>query len=370
MSVVNVLRSATRAAALKIETLLDNIASRLFQRNRHNWPIALQTYRSYGTNRRLRFHCRALRDYGSRKPGLEDGLFENVMASYRAFQTDEIAGVRVQVSGGTQGGEPAVLETDEEGYVQGFFHGEFHEKHQDLSVRYRIASAPFGRPSEKTFEARCFIPSPEAKFGVISDIDDTVLHTEVTNQLRMLYWSLAHNALTRIPISGAAALYQELGRVPGVSDASNPFFYVSSSPWNLYSMLEAFLDAAGFPEGPLLLRDFGLDKTGFTFSQHMHKRDKAADILRTYPRLPFILLGDSGQQDVEIYSQLYREFPDRILRIYIRTVGEIDSAARAETVEKLTAEKIPLLFVDNSAEIAKDAREHGFIAPLLREEAC
>ena len=230
-----------------------------------------------------------------------------------------------------------------------------------IGSRQRLSVDPARRPSRHA----AFIPSPEAQFGVISDIDDTVLHTEVTNQLRMLYWSLAHNALTRIPIPGAAALYQQLCRIPGDSAASNPFFYVSSSPWNLYRCSKPFWMPPAFPEGPLLLRDFGLDKTGFTFSQHMHKRDKAADILRTYPRLPFILLGDSGQQDVKSTASSTGSFRTGYSGFTSGLSGTSTQLRELKTVEKMIVEEIPLLFVDSSAEIAKDAREHGLIAPLL-----
>lgn len=100
---------------------------------------------------------------------------------------------------------------------------------------------------------------------------------------------------------------------------NNPFFYVSSSPWNTYDLLKEFLDLNDLPEGPLLLRDFGLQDNKFFSSGHMgHKTKEIVNILETYPHLNFILIGDSGQQDIYIYTEIALKFPDRILAIYIR----------------------------------------------------
>ena len=95
------------------------------------------------------------------------------------------------------------------------------------------------------------VPAPQAQFGVISDIDDTVVHSNVTSKLRMILTVALSNARTRKPFKGVAAFYRALHA--GV----NPVFYVSKSPWNLYAPLVEYLEVQGLPLGPLLLRDFG-----------------------------------------------------------------------------------------------------------------
>jgi phosphatidate phosphatase APP1 len=94
----------------------------------------------------------------------------------------------------------------------------------------------------------------------------------------------------------------------------NPFFYVSKSPWNLYAPLMEYLEVQGLPLGPLALRDFGLRR------EKEHKRKTIEDILATYPKLKFILSGDSGEHDPEIYADIVRRHPERIRVIYIRSV--------------------------------------------------
>src|SRR5690606_32076573 len=132
--------------------------------------------------------------------------------------------------------------------------------------------------------------------------------------------TLFNNAHTRLPFAGVSEFYRALqsGRN---GKRNNPFFYVSSSPWNLYDLLIDFLDLNNIPEGPLLLRDFGLDHNKAGSSDHMgHKFKEIENILTTYPHLNFILIGDSGQDDPVIYKEVVKKYPNRILVIYIRDV--------------------------------------------------
>ncbi len=91
---------------------------------------------------------------------------------------------------------------------------------------------------------------------MISDLDDTVIQTDVTRVIRMVRNTLLGNARTRHPFPGVAALYRALHSSAGAP--ANPLFYVSSSPWNLYDMLDDFFRLRSIPEGPIFLRDWGL----------------------------------------------------------------------------------------------------------------
>ena len=117
---------------------------------------------------------------------------------------------------------------------------------------------------------------------------------------------------------GVAAFYRALERGAGGSEA-NPIFYVSSSPWNLHDVIADFLDAQEIPVGPMLLRDWDIGREMMRTRQY--KLAQIREIMGTYPSLPFILVGDSGQEDPEIYGELVTEFPGRILAIYIRNVS-------------------------------------------------
>jgi phosphatidate phosphatase APP1 len=153
-----------------------------------------------------------------------------------------------------------------------------------------------------------------------------VVRSGATNMLKMAWIVFLNNAHTRLPLEGVIAFYQALQR--GVNGRDyNPIFYVSSSSWNIYDVLEDFLSVHGVPAGPLFLKDW----SPTTLEKHKaHKLAVIRTLLRTYPELPFVLIGDSGEEDPEIYRQAVREHPGRILAIYIRdvTTGERDAEVR------------------------------------------
>src|SRR5689334_11914328 len=125
----------------------------------------------------------------------------------------------------------------------------------------------------------------DAGFGLISDIDDTILETGVQRLRQLLKQTFTGSALTRTPFPGAAPLYRDLAA--GV----NPVFYVSSSPWNLHTFLVAFLQHRDFPLGPVLLRDL-LGTSAGREPKHVRIRE----ILELHPTLRFVLVGDSGEE--------------------------------------------------------------------------
>jgi phosphatidate phosphatase APP1 len=142
-------------------------------------------------------------------------------------------------------------------------------------------------------------------------------------------------------------------------------FYVSSSPWNLYAMLREFLHVQQLPAGPLLLKDFG-EHTLFSMNEHgEHKLARIEEVFAAYPALPFILIGDSGEQDPEIYAEVVRHHPQRVKAIYIRSVDT--SAARLAAVDKLIvsvrASGAQLMLVPDSEFAAVHAAGEGWINP-------
>ncbi|MDQ3799609.1 MAG: DUF2183 domain-containing protein, partial [Acidobacteriota bacterium] len=183
--------------------------------------------------------------------------------------------------------------------------------------------------------ARVLVPPPTASFGVISDLDDTVITTNVTNRLKMFLTVALLNEYTRMPFKGVAAFYRALQKGAGGAE-NNPIFYVSSSPWNLYPFLTEFLKLHDIPLGALFLKDFG-NHTIFNSGDHStHKTSSIEAILNAYPHLPFILIGDSGEKDPEIYREIVRKYPTRIRTIYIRSIDT--KPERLAAIDKLTAE--------------------------------
>jgi phosphatidate phosphatase APP1 len=228
------------------------------------------------------------------------------------------------------------------------------------SAEVEVVSAPVRGLKPVRATAEILIPGPLAELGIISDIDDTVLQTHVTQKLKMIWVTLSGSAFTRMPFEGTSELYHALAA--GASGlANNPVFYVSKSPWNLYDFLVDFLDYHQLPRGPLLLRDIGLREA----PPVDHKSAAVQQLLETYTGLPFVLLGDSGERDPEIYLETAARYPRRIAAIYIRDLGgkkrRHDSDGRVRTLcERARAHGTEMLWIEHASEVLAHAKSHGF----------
>jgi phosphatidate phosphatase APP1 len=153
------------------------------------------------------------------------------------------------------------------------------------------------------------------------------------------------NARTRRAFSGVAAFYQAL-QAGKQAKEGNPIFYVSSSPWNLYDLLSDFFALNGIPAGPILLRDWGITEEEVLPTGHRsYKLKWIHSLLNTFSNLPFILIGDNSQEDPEIYRELVRLYPGRILAIYIRNITrQIERSAEVNKLaEEMTGQGTPFL---------------------------
>lgn len=345
--------------ATRLEESFDSITRGLRQRLNANKPLQIVTYRTYGTNHRLFVKGRVLRDPGLVKSEASDSLWMNIVNMYRRFESDEVPGVTVRV---TFHGSTSEVITDKEGYFT--IHLAAKEPIVSDSQWYEVEISvqdPLSLSTVKTL-AHVLIPPSDAEYGIISDIDDTIVKTTATSLVAMARNTFLHNAHTRLPFAGVSEFYQSLLQGKN-GKRNNPFFYVSSSPWNLYDLLTDFLDINDIPEGPLLLRDFGLDASK-TSDDHMgHKFHEITNILATYPSLKFVLIGDSGQEDPKIYREVVRAFPDRIVAIYIRDVqlAEREKIAIDISQELNKGGTVEMIIVDNSVEAADHAARTGLI---------
>jgi phosphatidate phosphatase APP1 len=324
-------------------------------------PVKIVTYRSYGTPNRLYLKGRVITDKGITSPEDHHTIWHNVVNMYKRFLTDEIPNARLGVHYQDQ---HYTITTDEEGYFVLNLAPETPLVLDDIwhPIMVELTSSPVNFKEGIQATAEVLVPPPDAEYGVISDIDDTIVETGATNLLKMSGRTFLHNARTRLPFAGVSAFYNSLvlGRN---GKRNNPFFYVSSSPWNLYDMLVEYLDVQRIPAGPLLLRDFGLSRNKPTHSGHMgHKLKEIENILITYPHLDFILIGDSGQEDPTIYREVVRRHPTRIMAIYIR---DVKLKRRARIVEQISEElkggKVEMLLVPETVTAAEHAALNGFI---------
>lgn len=318
---------------------------------RFGWlaPLRVVLYGGYGDASRVRVRGRVLEERPGAEPRIGDRRLSNFLRAWEQFESDEVPGVHVRLEAG--GAETDVV-TDGDGYFSAELSLPEPAPAGWLPLRARVLEAPYPASSLPSARGDVLIPAGQARFGVISDIDDTILRTNVSNKLEMVYLTLLGNALTRRSFDGTRELYRGLAR-----GGNAPFFYVSKSVWNIFPLLEQFIREQGLPRGPLLLRQLRLFGSA---GAPAHKPDAIAQLLATYPALPFVLIGDSGEQDLEIYLEAARNQPGRIRAILIRNVS---GPERAELLRQFAARNTPpdcsaLLFDDAEAAI-RQCRELG-----------
>ena len=324
-------------------------------------PWMLAGYRSFGSAQRVLVRGRAMENEGITAATDTDSLWRNLVNSYRRIETDPLPNAVVRA---TVGGATVEITADDEGFFSKWIDLPAPVSARDGWVPVTLELVAPASPGVKVeSEAQVLLAPPSARFITISDMDDTVLQSHVTSLVQAFRTVLLGNARTRLPFPGVAAFYRALHA--GVSGAEqNPIFYVSSSPWNLYDLLVDFLEHQGIPAGPLTLRDWDLDRSALGSGRlHRYKDVAIREIMGAYPELPVILVGDSSQQDPEIYRDVVREFPERVLAIYIRDVKRTEErrSAIASLVAEVEAQKSVLVLADDTVAAARHAAEQGFI---------
>jgi phosphatidate phosphatase APP1 len=217
-----------------------------------------------------------------------------------------------------------------------------------------------------TGESTIIIPHPN-QYAYVSDIDDTFLISHSSNLRKRLYVLFTKNAHSRKPFEGVVNHYQLLAKAYTENNNQNPFFYVSSSEWNLYDFIKEFCRKNAMPEGVFLLSQIKrlseVWKTGAT--KHSTKFMRIARILEGYPKQKFVLLGDDSQQDPVIYARIVEHFPGRIVCVYLRHVYEKNLHNVKEEIKKIENAGVQWCHFTNS----KEAIEHSYKIGLIPKDA-
>jgi phosphatidate phosphatase APP1 len=335
-----------------------HLLARPVRATRGQGEVVLQPYRGYGTPDQVFLIGRAFRQPGG--PSSAEGMWGDLRDLGRRFLRRSIADAPLVAR--FCGAEQRLC-TDRDGYFR--VHLEPAERPPAGRCWHRMELEMADRPGVKA-SGEVFVAPRTCRCVVISDIDDTVIETGVANKAVMLWRLFMQGAEGRIAFPGVAALLRALH--DGASgEQLNPMLYVSRGPWSLYEVLDAFFNLHRIPIGPLLfLREWGLTwESPLPRRSKGHKLELIRKMLALYRDLPFVLIGDSGQRDPEIYAQIVREHPGRVLAIYIRNVSREPGRRRA--IEDLAIEVVEagssLLLASDSMAMARHAADHGLIAP-------
>lgn len=359
---------ALRLIASNIEDAYDDLKLRLREKLGIG-PVSVLPFMGHGRTDRVCLRGRVVANRSVVPAEDNDSVWENLLNMYRRFHTQEIPHAEVQITLGD-------LTRTVRANVEGCF-----------EVTLDIPDGAIARPGwhkadilapeypdqeGARTQARVLVPPDDAQFGIISDLDDTVIRTDVFDLVKVARNTFLRNAHTRLPFAGVAAFYRALQ--VGRPSTQNPIYYVSNSPWNLYDLLVDFFEVRSIPLGPLFLTNLGLtDDHWLRKDPYQHKLGSIQHLLDTYPSLPFVLLGDSGEHDPEIYLEAVRRNPDRITAIYIRNVLPGQRGEEVQGIADKTREAgAEMLLVTDTVEAAEHAAAHGLIypelLPIIREE--
>lgn len=317
--------------------------------------IAIKVYRGFGHAQQLHVYGHVLSISTRQKPH-KNTLWRNIRMLLGLFFQKPVAGMQVRLQWGTTN-VSGVTEKD------GFFRLEWSADSSVPAGEHAVTVICYNGTKEL---ARCTgkLTVPHiTQLGIISDIDDTFLVSYSATRLKRLVTLLGNNAQTRKAFDDVARHYQLLRFAQNPGTNPNPFFYISSSEWNLYSYLREFLQVQKMPEGVLLLNQLKqwneLWKTGRT--RHQGKFARIVRVMEAFPEQSFLLLGDNSQQDPVIYASVATHFPGRIKAIYIRSVVEKNNAATEALLQPLQQAGIPCCLFSESKNAIAHSKEIGLI---------
>lgn len=353
------IKQKLHAAIIQLEQELDAGREQIKESLHLLRPIMILPFYGYGSDTFVYLKGRVMEKDKKQDDKEEEHAAEQSLSMLRRFALSAIPHIRLTAS---FAGMHQEVETNDEGYFEITFKPDTPINYKEAGDCVKLKLLERKTDEDETeAEGRLFIPEKDARFGVISDIDDTVLVANATSVLGQIKRSLLQDAVERSPFPGIASLLQVL------KGSNNPLLYVSSSQWNLYNFLVNFLEAHHIPKGPLFLRDKGNEHESNKKGQHKH--DQITRIFRTYPHLSFILIGDSGKDDPEIYREVVRNYPDQVLCVYIQDVTDNGRADEVrEICEQVKAQGAAMSLVDDSAQAAAHAFRHGWVSlPQLHQ---
>ncbi len=214
-----------------------------------------------------------------------------------------------------------------------------------------------------TVAAHVLVVDSAVGFGVVSDVDDTVMVTALPRPLLAAWNTFVLDEHARVPVAGMAVLYDRLQRThPGA-----PVVYLSTGAWNVVPALTRFLSRNLYPAGPLLLTDWGPTPEHWFRNGAAHKRDSLRRLAEEFPHVRWLLVGDDGQADERIYGEFAAAHPDRVAAVAIRrlTPGQAVLAGGRSSGAAVDA-GVPWVSADDGAGLAEQLDERGIVDGLAR----
>lgn len=336
-----------RHRAARLEDWIHDVRERWARRRGHVPTVV--PYTGYGSTEWVRVLCRVLLS----KPIRPDETSkrrrrrrEQGIRGWRSFTSVPVGDVPVIIE---VGGERIEVLADRGGVVDTRVPAALTPGWHQAILRTEGAEA---------VEAPIWIVGPDVDFGMISDVDDTVMVTALPRPLVAAWNTFVLDEHARIPTPGMAVLYERLVRAhPG-----SPVIYLSTGAWNVAPTLTRFLSRNLYPAGPLLLTDWGPTHDRLFRSGRAHKEENLRRLAEEFPHVRWLLIGDDGQHDEELYARFAAEHPERVAAVAIRrlSTGEAVLAGGRTKAEQHGAD-VPWVSASDGATIADRLTDVGLL---------
>ncbi len=271
---------------------------------RRGWQVAIVAYPAYGSTSWIRVMARVLVTRFAprrKKPAKVRG--------WRSFTTLPVKDTVVRIHAGDQVHE---ARTDRTGFIDCVVPASLEPGWGVL----RLSTA-----DADDVEAPVRVLDPEVRFGVVSDVDDTVMVTALPRPLLAAWNTFVLDEHARMAVPGMAVLYERLVN----SRPGTPVFYLSTGAWNVAPTLTRFLSRHLYPAGPLLLTNWGPTADRWFRSGREHKKATLVRLAQEFPDVRWLLVGDDGQHDEEIYAEFASAHPDHVAAVAIRHLSPTQS---------------------------------------------
>ncbi|QAY74166.1 DUF2183 domain-containing protein [Agromyces protaetiae] len=341
-----------RHGAARFEDWVHDLRSRWARRRGHVPTII--PYTGYGSTEWARVLCRVLlsRPVDADSSEARESSGEHGIRGWRSFTSVPVGDVPVEIE---VGGQRIEVLADRGGVV-------------DSKVPVQLApgwhTATLRTDGSAPVEAPIHVLRPDATFGIISDVDDTVMVTALPRPLVAAWNTFVVDEHARIPTPGMAVLYERLVREhPGT-----PVIYLSTGAWNVAPTLTRFLSRNLYPAGPLLLTDWGPTHDRWFRSGRLHKQENLRRLAEEFPDIRWLLVGDDGQHDEDLYATFASEHPDRVAAVAIRrlSTGEAVLAGGRSKLDE-HAYEVPWVSAGDGSTLADQLTEAGLLGGAAAE---
>lgn len=343
-------KRVVRHRAARIEDWIHDVRERSARRRGHVPTIV--PYTGYGSTEWARVFCRVLLSRPPRKESKPSRSARRRAAGirgWRSFTSVPVGDVTVEIE---IAGQRVEVFADRGGVV---------DTHVPVKLAPGWNEAKLRTNGAATVEAPIWIVGDDVDFGIISDVDDTVMVTALPRPFVAAWNTFVLDEHARIPPPGMAVLFERLT----TSHPGSPVIYLSTGAWNVAPTLTRFLSRNLYPVGPLLLTDWGPTHDRWFRSGREHKEQNLRRLAEEFPKMRWLLIGDDGQHDEEIYAQFAKEFPQSVAAIAIRQLSTGEAVLAGGRTRADPAPGIPIVDAHDGSAIADQLAEQGLLEPNL-----